>query len=54
MVGLVVIIYFVVVGLYVAYELYTAPHLDDNGNEIKKETKTDNLIEFDKDEEFLG
>jgi hypothetical protein len=46
--------YFVVVGLYVAYELYTAPHLDDNGNEIKKETKGDNLIEFDKDEEFLG
>lgn len=46
--------YFVVVGLYVAYELYTAPHLDDNGNEIKKETKTDNLIEFDEDEEFLG
>ena len=46
--------YFVVVGLYLAYELHTAPHLDDNGNEIKKETKTDNLLEFDEDEEFLG
>lgn len=54
MVGLIVIIYFVVVGIYVAYELRRAPHLDDNGNEIKKETKTDNLIEFDKDEEFLN
>ena len=52
--GLIVIIYFVVVGIYVAYELRRAPHLDDNGNEIKKETKTDNLIEFDKDEEFLN
>lgn len=30
------IIYFVVVGAWAAYELYTAPHLDDNGNEIKK------------------
>jgi hypothetical protein len=46
--------YFVVVGAWTAYELYTAPHLDDNGNEIKKETKTDNLLDFDKDEEFLG
>lgn len=53
MVGL-IIGYFVVVILYTAYELHTAPHLDDNGNEIKKETKTDNLIEFDKDEEFLS
>ena len=46
--------YFVVVGVWIAYELNTAPHLDENGNEIKKETKGDNLIEFDKDEEFLG
>ena len=51
--GLIVIIYFVVVGAWAAYELYTAPHLDDNGNEIKKETKTDNLLDFDEDEEFL-
>ena len=49
-----IICYFVVVGAWAAYELYTAPHLDDNGNEIKKETKTDNLLDFDKDEEFLG
>jgi hypothetical protein len=49
-----IICYFVVVGAWTTYELYTAPHLDDYGNEIKKETKTDNLIEFDKDEEFLG
>ena len=48
-----IIIYFVVVGLYVAYELHRAPHLDDNGNEIKKETKGENLIDLDKDEEFL-
>ena len=27
--------------------------IDDNGNEIKKETKTDNLLDFDEDEEFL-
>jgi hypothetical protein len=53
MVGL-IIIYFVVVGAWAAYELHRAPHLDDNGNEIKKETKTDNLLDFDKDEEFLG
>jgi hypothetical protein len=53
MVGLIVIIYFVVVGAWATYELYTAPHLDDNGNEIKKETKTDNLLDFDEDEEFL-
>jgi hypothetical protein len=53
-VGLGFIIYFVVVGAWAAYELYTAPHLDDNGNEIKKETKTDNLLDFDKDEEFLN
>lgn len=46
--------YFVVVGAWSAYELYTAPRLDDNGNEIKKETKSDNLLDFDKDEEFLG
>ena len=52
--GLGFIIYFVVVGAWAAYELYTAPHLDDNGNEIKKETKTDNLLDFDKDEEFLN
>ena len=45
--------YFVVVGAWSAYELYTAPHLDDNGNEIKKETKKENLIDLDKDEEFL-
>jgi hypothetical protein len=54
MVGLAVIIYFVIVGIYAAYELHSAPHLDDNGNEIKKETKTDNLLDFDEDEEFLG
>lgn len=54
MIGLAVIIYFVVVGAWAAYELRRAPHLDDNGNEIKKETKTDNLLDFDKDEEFLG
>ena len=52
--GLGFIIYFVVVGAWAAYELYTAPHLDDNGNEIKKETKTDNLLDFDTDEEFLN
>ena len=46
--------YFVVVGLWGSYEWCRALHLDDNGNEIKKETKTDNLLDFDKDEEFLG
>jgi hypothetical protein len=42
--------YFVVVGAWSVYELYTAPQVDDNGNEIKKETKSDNLLEFDEDE----
>lgn len=41
MVGLAVIIYFVVVGLYAAYELHMAPHLDDNGNVVKKENNKD-------------
>ena len=54
MVGVAAIIYLVVVGIWVAYELHTAPHLDDYGNEIKKVTKTDNLLDFDEDEEFLG
>lgn len=36
MVGLGFIIYFVLVGLWTIYELDRAPHLDDNGNEIKK------------------
>ena len=52
--GLGIIIYLVVVCILAAYELHRAPHLDDNGNEIKKETKTDNLLDFDEDEEFLG
>ena len=46
--------YFVVVGIYAAYELYRAPHFDDDWNEIKKENKTDNLLDFDEDEEFLS
>ena len=41
MVGLAVIIYFVVVGAWSAYELYTAPYLDDNGNVVKKENNKD-------------
>jgi hypothetical protein len=53
MVGL-IIGYFVIVAIYAAYELYTAPHLDDNGFEIKKDTKKDNLLDFDEDEEFLS
>ena len=46
--------YFIIVGIYTIYELRRAPYMDDNGNlvkkDTKKETKTDNLLEFDEDE----
>jgi hypothetical protein len=41
---------FVLIWLWIFYELYKSPLIKED----KKETKTDNLLEFDEDEEFLG
>ena len=40
---------FVLIWIWILYELHKAPLIKDD----KKETKTDNLLEFDEDEEFL-
>ena len=45
---------FVLIWIWIIYEMRTAPHLDKKGRIVKKETKTDNLLEFDEDEEFLS
>ena len=41
---------FVLIWVWLFYELYKSPLIKED----KKETKTDNLLEFDEDEEFLG
>jgi len=55
MVGLAIgISIFVLIWIWVIYELYKTPLVDKKGRIVKKETKTDNLLDFDEDEEFLG
>jgi len=51
MVGLIFIVVFVLVWIWIFYHLYKAPQVDDNENIIKDH---DSLLDFEEDEEFLN
>lgn len=44
---------FVLIWIWIIYDVYHTPLIDKKGRIVKKETKTDNLLDFDEDEEFL-
>jgi hypothetical protein len=51
MVGLIIVAVFVVVWIWIFYQLYKAPQVDDNDEIIEE---NDSFLDFEEDEEFLN